>query len=44
MSSKETVETFVGLDNAMGRCDSINPADFPGYELPLTPLKRHLEA
>ncbi|PMY68487.1 MULTISPECIES: P-loop NTPase fold protein [Pseudomonas] len=44
MFSRETIETFVGLDNAIGRCESINPADFPGYELPLTTLQRHLEA
>lgn len=44
MFSNERVETFVGLDHAMGRCDSINPADFLGHKLPLTPLKRHLEA
>ncbi|RON55739.1 NTPase [Pseudomonas frederiksbergensis] len=44
MFSRDTIETFVGLDIAIARCESINPADFPGYELPLTTLRRHLEA
>ena len=44
MFSRDTIETFVGLDIAIARCGSINPADFPGYELPLTTLRRHLEA
>jgi len=44
MFSRGTDETFAGLDIAIARCESINPADFPGYELPLTTLRRHLEA
>ncbi|MEE1917385.1 MULTISPECIES: KAP family P-loop NTPase fold protein [Pseudomonas] len=44
MFSRDTIETFVGLDIAIARCGAINPADFPGYELPLTTLRRHLEA
>lgn len=44
MFSRDTIETFVGIDIAIERCGSINPADFPGYELSLTTLQRHLEA
>ncbi|MDI3390985.1 P-loop NTPase fold protein [Pseudomonas sp. V98_8] len=44
MFSRDTIETFIGLDVAIARCESINPADFPDHELPLTTLRRHLEA
>lgn len=42
--SRDTIETFIGLEGATARCESINPADFPDHELPLTTLRRHLEA
>jgi predicted KAP-like P-loop ATPase len=44
MFSRDTIETFIGLDVVSARCESINPADFPDHELPLTTLRRHLEA
>lgn len=44
MFSRETIETFIGLDVVSARCESINPADFPDHKLPLTTLRRHLQA
>lgn len=44
MFSRDTIETFIGLEFAIARCESIKPADFPNHELPLTTLRRHLEA
>lgn len=44
MFSRDTIETFLGLEIAVARCGSIDPTDFPDYELPLKTLQRHLDA
>ena len=44
MLSRDSIETFIGLDFAIARCESIKPADFPNHELPLTTLRRHRAA
>jgi len=44
MFNKDSVSDFIGLDEAKKRCDSISLTDFPGYELALVTLRKHLEA
>lgn len=44
MFNRDTIETFVGLQTAIVRCGSIDPAEFPAHELPLKTLQRHLDA
>nr|WP_314561237.1 P-loop NTPase fold protein [uncultured Pseudomonas sp.] len=44
MFNRDTIETFLGLENAIARCGSIDPIEFPAYEVPLKTLQRHLDA
>ncbi|WP_081320075.1 KAP family P-loop NTPase fold protein [Pseudomonas rhizoryzae] len=44
MFSKDNISDFIGLDEARKRCDSINLLDFPGCELALVTLRKHLDA